>query len=427
MRIAILGFGAEGKSSLKYFSKDPQNDITVCDSSDKLNLPKNIKSKTGENYLDDLDSFDIIVRSPGIKLSDIKSKGKISSQVKIFFENCPAPIIAVTGTKGKSTTTSLIYHILKYGNKKVWLGGNIGKPVLDFLNQVKKSDLVVLELSSFQLQDLDVSPHVAVSTMIEPEHLDYHKDFDEYFLSKSNLFRFQKPNDIVVYNINNTASKKLAKFSLGKKIAYGVSDKNVDGARMNQGKIYFNFQFIMDRSAINLRGDHNIENVLAAIGATHEYVNDANTLSRAISSFEALPHRLELVAKIDGVSYYDDSIATTPSSAIAAIRAFDNPKILVLGGSDKGADFSSLAEEISRSNIKMVIAIGKMGKKIIESLELVKYSNFVMAKDMAEVVRLAKQNALKGDVVLLSPACASFDMFDNYVDRGEKFKMEVLK
>lgn len=427
MKIAILGYGSEGKSSLSYFSKDKTNVITVCDSNTNLELPKGVLSNLGENYLDSLDQFDVIVRSPGIKLSDIKTKTLVTSQVKIFFDKCPAPIIAVTGTKGKSTTTSLIYHILTFSKHRVWLGGNIGKPVLDFLDKVKKDDLVVLELSSFQLQDLTKSPHIGVATMIEPEHLDYHKDFDKYFLSKSNLFKYQKTDDIAVYNINNQGSKKLADFSKAKKIAYGINNKNTDGARLAEDKLYFNFQYIADKSQVKLKGDHNLENVLAAIAATHEYVNDANVLSRAIGSFESLPHRLEFIGKINGVSYYDDSIATTPSATIAAIRSFDKPKILILGGSDKGVKFDELAREIMRSNVRKVIAIGKMADQISSDLKKVGYTDIILgAKDMQEIVGLAKESAREYDVVLLSPACASFDMFANYVDRGDQFKKEVL-
>ncbi|MDP4038391.1 MAG: UDP-N-acetylmuramoyl-L-alanine--D-glutamate ligase, partial [bacterium] len=356
MKIAILGYGAEGKSAYSYFAKDKSNQITICDEDESLELPKDVRAKLGEDYLKNLDKFDLIVRSPGIKLANIKTSKPVTSGVKIFFEKCPAKIIGVTGSKGKSTTTTLIYEILKAGHKKVWLGGNIGKPVLDFLDKVKPNDLVVLELSSFQLQDLDKSPSVAVALMIENEHLDYHQDFDEYFLAKANIFKYQKTNDTAVFNINDKSSAKLASFSLAKnKIPYGVSENNKTGARVVGDTIYIGSNKICSTNNVKLPGAHNLDNVLAAIAASWQFIKEPDPIIKALSTFTGLKHRLELVTETGGVKYYDDSIATTPSSAIAAIKAFKSPKVIILGGSDKGADFDHLAEVITSSNVIGVV------------------------------------------------------------------------
>ena len=411
MKIVIAGFGVEGQSNLRYFrEKFPEADFLVADEREKVdNLPENVAYQTGFSGLEDAD---LIVRSPSLPPKKIKTNGQIWSATNEFFANCPATIIGVTGTKGKGTTCSFISSILRATGKTVHLVGNIGVPALDILPKIEENDIVVYELSSFQLWDLQKSPHVAVVLMIEPDHLNVHADFNDYLAAKANITKFQTADDYVVYNSQNEFSSSIADTSSAQKKEYpfALSDDIT--------------------SAICLPGKHNIDNACAAIAAVKSILPNVSDdeIKRGLSEFTGLPHRLKFVAEKYGVKYYDDSISTTPGSAIAALKAFAEPKILILGGSDKGADYSELAKEIARQNVRLIIINGANADEIREVLREEKVDCEIVQLNMTgmkEVAKLAKNKAQSGDVVILSPAAASFDMFKSYSDRGEQFVAAV--
>ena len=411
MKIVIAGFGVEGQSNLRYFrEKFPEADFLVADEREKVdNLPENVAYQTG---FSGLENADLIVRSPSLPPKKIKTSGQIWSSTNEFFANCPATIIGVTGTKGKGTTCSFISSILHAVDKTVHLVGNIGVPALDILPKIEKNDIVVYELSSFQLWDLQKSPHVAVVLMIEPDHLNVHADFNDYLAAKANIAKFQTADDYVVYNSQNEFSSSIADASLAQKKEY---------------------PFVLSddiTSAIHLPGKHNIDNACAAIAAVKSILPNVSDdeIKRGLSEFTGLPHRLKFVAEKYGVKYYDDSISTTPGSAIAALKAFAEPKILILGGSDKGADYSELAKEIARQNVRLIIINGANADEIREVLREEKVDCEIVQLNMAgmkEVAKSAKNKAQSDDVVILSPAAASFDMFKSYSDRGEQFVAAV--
>ena len=437
MKIAILGYGSQGKSAYNYWQKG--NDITICDSNPDIQLPSRVEYQLGPDYLENLERYDLIIRSPSIHPRDIVAANndritrKITTVTEEFFRNCPAKIIGVTGTKGKGTTSTLITKILETAGKTVHLGGNIGIPPLDMLkNEIKSTDIVVLELANFQLIDLGVSPSIAVCLMVAPEHLDWHKDIDEYISAKQNLFRYQKSEDLAIYNRQNDLSTVVAEVSPALKMSYAVppldsepADKN--GAYVLGDWIYVDDEKICAVNGVALLGRHNLENVCAAIMATWKLIDyNPEIIKTAVKQFKGMPYRLELVRKVNGVKYYNDSFGTTPETAIVAIKAIKEPKILIVGGSDKKSNYSELAKTIKENNVKQVIQIGKMGPILAEELQKIGYTNLVAGGEtMNDIVEMASKHASAGDAVLLSTACASFDMFKNYKDRGDQFNTAV--
>ncbi len=421
-KVAILGYGVEGKSAYAYWS-NLGAEITICDARADLELPDGVKSQLGANYLEGLDSFDLLVRSPGIRPDMIKSDVPVTSVTREFMAKCPALIIGVTGTKGKGTTSTLIAKMLEAAGKTVWLGGNIGTPALDFLESVKPTDYVVLELSSFQLMDVTQSPNVAVCLMVVPDHLDYHGHMDAYMEAKSNIFCFQTTDDTAVYNADQPEVERLAQLSAGVKIPYGKPG----GAYVKGNEVYYREQKICSVADVGLLGKHNLENICAAVAATFDLIGQAQPMAQAIKEFKGLPHRLEEVGVFNGVRYINDSFAANPISAAAALAVFDQPKVVILGGFDRGIDQSGLVDAVKAANVRQVILVGQMATKLSGLLEGVDYKTYQVASgDMTEIVRLAMAEAKPGDVVLLSPGSPSFDMFKNFADRGEQFKAAVL-
>ena len=441
-QIAVLGLGIEGRDVCKYLLKQGARNITVFDRKTAVELEqiykqfkglKSLEFKLGQNYLKDrLVDFDIIFRSPAFKLSmpeivEAKKAGAtISSATKLFFDFCPAKIIGVTGTKGKGTTATLIYRILKKAKKKVFLAGNIGEPMLTLLPKLRKEDLVVLELSSFQLIDMTKSPHLAVVLFISSEHLDYHKDTHEYIQSKANIVIYQTKNDMAILNADNPTSSSFASLTPAKIYCFSRSRK-VNGGYVEADKIFLFDKEIGGVSKLKLRGAHNWDNVCAAITASRLGGADIDSIKKTVFSFSGLEHRLELVRKYKGVSFYNDSFSTTPETAIAAIRAFKEPTILIAGGSEKGSNYTELGKEIAHSSVKCLILIGQMAEQIKQAALRGGYKGKITFQPgkMKEIVRKAFAEAKTGEVVLLSPACASFDMFKNYKDRGSQFKKYV--
>jgi UDP-N-acetylmuramoylalanine--D-glutamate ligase len=423
VKIALLGFDTEGRSSLEYFSRQG-HEITICDQNSDLNTPDGVAAVLGKNYLDDLDRFDLLVRTAGLPPRLILEKNpnvadKITTQINEFFKVSPTKnVIGVTGTKGKGTTSTLITRMLEASGKKTYLGGNIGVPVLNFLEELTPDRWVVLELSSFQLIDLKASPHLAVCLMVVPEHLNWHKDMEEYIAAKSNLFRHQSENDVAVYFSENAISKQIAATSPGQKVPFSESP----GALVDNGCISISGQEIVRIDELKLLGAHNWQNVCAAITAFWQVSQDIEAIRPVVTTFSGLEHRLELVRELDGVKYYDDSFGTTPETAIVAVQAFAEPKVLILGGSDKGASYDELANVVASSNIRKVLLIGDQAASIQEALDRAEFTNYMPGgENMTDIVGHAHENARPGDIVLLSTACASFDMFKNYKDRAAQF------
>lgn len=422
MKVAIVGYGVEGESAYNYFAQKGA-DITIFDESEqpKFAVPQGVSLVAGKGALEKLHGYDIVMRVPALHPKRIKTDGQVSSVIQEFFKACPAPIIGITASKGKGTITTLIFDMLTQAGIAAHIAGNIGVPALDILPDVKKDHVVVLELSSFQLWDLKTDPQVAVVGMIEPEHLDVHVDLQDYLDAKANLVRWQKPSDITVYLPTNDLTKKVALQGDGKKIPYTKSP----GAYVKDGNFIMDDQVVCPVSTLQIPGEHNVQNTCAAITAAWQFTKDTQALTKAIAAFKGLDHRLKFVREVRSVRYFDDSIGTTPGSSIAAVKAFAQPKVMILGGSDKGADFAELATIITASEVRAVVAIGLMRTKIVDALKKAGYAGQVETFDqkstMEQIVKKASEIALPGDVVVLSPACASFDMFKSYQDRGDKF------
>ncbi len=436
MKVAIVGYALENQAAFRYWQQKGA-DLTIHDQNKDLQVPAGVDAELGSSYLDNLDRYDIIVRTVGMQPSKILDKnpdvvGKVTTAINMFFEDCKTPIIGVTGTKGKGTTSTLIAKILEAAGKKVLLAGNIGLPVLDILDQTPEVDYVVVELSSFQLIDLRYSPPIAVCLMVVPEHLDWHSDIDEYVVAKQQLFQHQKPEDLAIYNRGSAHSAEVASVSHAHKLTYevpgpGALPSQKEGVYLEDDTIYMNEVPVCKTTDIALLGRHNIENICAAIAATWEIIlHDTEAIESVVKSFKGLEHRLELVRELNGVRYYDDSFGTTPETAIVAIQAFDEPKVVILGGSDKGVEFDNLAHVVTANNVRSVVLIGETGPAIQKSLNAAGYTNIVPGGDtMPSIVAAAKSQAQDGDVVLLSTGCASFGLFNNYKDRGEQFKHVV--
>lgn len=444
-KIAIVGLGKEGLAAANCLS--PQNEVFIFDVKakteieakffDSLENPKSIQYFLGGSLPKEQD-FDLIVRSPGIRPEDkliksIKSKNTlVTTGTQIFFEQCPGEIIGVTGTKGKGTTSTLIFEMVKAKTQNVFIAGNIGTPALEILPKLNSESIVILELSSFQLLDLQKSPYVAVVLMTTTEHLDWHTGTEEYVQAKANITKYQTAKDFAVINADYPNSLKIGNKSKGKIYLFSAK-KKVNGAYVSEDKIISKIdgEKQLNTRDILIPGAHNFQNVMAAVCAAQILKVDMVDIKKVVSNFKGLKHRLQLVRTIENVSFYNDSFSTTPETAIAAISAFDKPKIIILGGSTKNSDFSALAKVIiGDDNIKAVILIGVESERLQKSIEQAgtfKGKIIKGSKNMAEIVKEASDVAKDGDVVILSPACASFDMFKNYEERGEEFISQVNK
>jgi UDP-N-acetylmuramoylalanine--D-glutamate ligase len=458
-KIGILGLGMEGQACAFFLAK-VEASVTVFEQKLESELDpaliQNLKAEGvtcvfGQGAFSHLEKhdLDILVRSPGIRralpqILALEKRGVvITSQIQLFFDLSPAKIIGVTGTKGKGTTSTLIYEMLKADGIDTHLGGNIGKPTLTFLDQLTPQSLVVLELSSFQLEDLHTSPHIAVMLMVTSEHLgadlvgtaNYHDSLEAYVDAKRKILAFQTAEDIAVLNRDYLASAESKNFTPGH--VYFVSRGGIgreDGCFVQDEAVWRrlkgNVEKIIDTKDIALPGVHNRENVCAAVMAASLAGVSVGAIQKVVKTFRGLEHRLEFVADVNGVAYYDDSFSTTPETAIAAIQAFEAPKVLILGGSTKASDFSALAQTIVESKqIRGIIGIGVEWQRIKAELETRGYQQPVVEglQNMPSIVRAAADMARSGDVVLLSPACASFGLFPNYKVRGNLFKEEVKK
>ncbi|HEV7951871.1 MAG TPA: UDP-N-acetylmuramoyl-L-alanine--D-glutamate ligase [Candidatus Saccharimonadales bacterium] len=430
MKVAIAGYGAEGESNYRYWNT-PSNQVVIIDEREPAQpVPVDASIIVGDDAFMKLEGYDLVIRTAGLAPRKIKTDGKIWSATNEFFAKCPAPIIGVTGTKGKGTTCSLIASILRAAGKNVHLVGNIGVPALDVLSEITADDVVVYELSSFQLWDIEKSPQTAVILPIEPDHLDVHADFEDYVAAKANITEFQKAPNVVIWNTNDELTSKIAENSTAIWTPY-LSEL---GAYVKDDWFWFRRKKVCSTNEMRIPGRHNVENACAAITAAWYYVpgnfeernvtdDFASAVVSGLNNFSGLPHRLKFVRTVNSVDYYDDSISTTPGSAIAGMYAFKQPKVLILGGSSKGANFDELAAIANETNVKSVLLIGDEADNIEAAFRSTQVKVINLGKEVAmpEIVASARQQATAGDVVILSPSCASFGMFKNYSDRGDQF------
>lgn len=445
-KIAIIGLGVSNIPLLDYFY-NLKSKITVFDDREKEKIPADIIEKInnysfgfvfGENDLSKLTGFDIIIRSPSCmpnlpELERAAEEGaKITSEIEMLMEMCPGTIIGITGSDGKTTTTSLIYEIVSKSGHKCYLGGNIGYPLFTKLDEMTPDDIIVLELSSFQLMNMKISPKISVITNITPNHLNIHSSYEEYIDAKKNIFKFQDKDGIVVLNYDNEITRKCAEDANGKVIFFSSKEKISNGYILDNNVIKKSEEairrHILDVKSVKLRGIHNYENICAALAAT-ESIIDIDLATKAIESFKGVEHRLEFIKEIDGVKWYNDSIGTSPTRTIAGLKSFDEDIILIAGGYDKHLDYTPIAKPIL-DKVKGLILIGQTAGKIFDAVKQEaeiqnKKIDTYMCEALEDTIKIAKKIAKKGQIVLFSPASASFDMFKNFEERGNKFKSIV--
>lgn len=445
LSVAVIGMGVSNTPLIRMLLREGIK-VTVCDRSPREKLTEQAaeleslgaKLCLGEHYLDKIHKHDVIFRTPGLspntpQLQKAVKKGCVlTSEMEVFFSVCPCPIIAVTGSDGKTTTTTLIAEFLKEAGHTVFVGGNIGKPLLPDVDGMTAQDIVVVELSSFQLMTMDQSPHIAVFTNLSPNHLDYHHTMEEYTKAKMNIYYHQSKDDRAIFNGDNDITRSLSRQAPGKTTIFSRRQPLEEGVYLRDDTIWLTNEMgsreVLPLSMIRLPGAHNVENYMAAIAAVDGLVPDKCV--RAVAQrFTGVEHRMELVREIDGVHWYNDSIGSSPSRTIAGLRAFEEKVVLIAGGYDKQIPFDELGEEIVK-RVKCLVLTGDTSQKIRIAVEQAPgYDPDILpvreADDLASAVVIACQAAADGDAVVLSPACAAFDRFKNFMERGEAFKRIV--
>jgi len=442
-RIGILGWSTNNRGVTQWLLRHGATHVEILD--EKLTTAESLSGiarwRLGADAFSDLTGFDVLLRAPGIPLDRpellaAKEAGvSISSQTKLFFTNCPAPIIGVTGTNGKGTTSTLIHAMLSAeyqadgSERKAYLAGNIGKDPFDFLDELTSQDWVVLELSSFQLEDLDQSPHIAVVLSVTPDHLNHHRSLNDYHQAKQAIVAHQGPTDHAILHLDDPISASFA--TVTPAIVHWYSrrqsvEEGIDVVQGGNGSTLERVQHgeripIIPTSEIALRGPHNVENVAAAMLAAGLAGANTTALLSVVQSFRGLPHRLESVGNVNDVAYVNDSIATSPPATIAALRSFAEPIVLVLGGQGKGADYAELVAEIATANVRAVVCYGTEGERFRDLLSHQSLT-VVYVPMFDQAVLKATELAKPGDVVLLSPSATSYDQFDSYAKRGDQFR-----
>ena len=439
-RIAVLGIGVSNTPLIRLL-REHGVAVTACDKKERTALGKTAEEleamgadlKLGSDYLKDIDA-DVIFRTPGMRpdlpeLLAAKERGsRITSEMQVFFEVCPCPIIAVTGSDGKSTTTTVITEFLRAAGRTVHLGGNIGHPLLAEAGEMHADDVAVLELSSFQLLDMTHSPHIAVLTNLAPNHLDVHRSMEEYIAAKENIFRYQSADDIAIFNQDNAITLGLSEKANGRVRLFSRQQEVADGAFVRDGAIWLRRgeeeREIVKTDEIRIPGQHNVENYLAAIAAVDGLVSD-EVIRTVAREFAGVEHRIELVRTRRGVRWYNDSIATSPTRTIAGLHSFSQKLILIAGGYDKHIPFDVLGPELV-AHVKLLILCGATANQIRACVtgcaDYHGEPEMIECATLDEAVKLAAERAQEGDVVTLSPACAAFDQFPNFMVRGRYFK-----
>ena len=438
--VIICGIGTNNVPVIRQFLAAGAQ-VTACDRREREQLgavadeleAAGAVLRLGEGYLDELDA-DLILRTPGMKpyltpFEEARRRGvPVTSEMELFFSLCPAPIYAVTGSDGKTTTTTIIARLLERAGKRVWLGGNIGRALLPFINEVQPEDVAVAELSSFQLTGMTQSPHVAVVTNVAPNHLDWHKDMQEYIDAKRNLVSHQVPGDRAVLNFDNDVTRGFAEGLQGQVCGFSRRETVTNGAFLREDGVLCAAQDgvvtpVIPAGEIRIPGVHNVENYLAAIAAVWGTV-DAETIAAFAREFGGVEHRCEWVRTLDGVKWYNDSIGSSPSRTIAGLRAFDRPVILIAGGYDKHIPYEPLGEAAANT-VKAAVLLGATADKIEAAIRAHSDLPITRVETMAQAVAAARSIAHEGDIVFLSPASASFDMYKNFEERGRDFKRLV--
>ena len=451
-KVAVLGLGVSNIPAVKYLLSMGAK-ICARDKKDKLTdellslKEQGVEFVLGDKYLDDLEEFDYIFRSPGINpfsydiAKAVEMGATLTSEIEKVIELAPCKTIGVTGSDGKTTTTTLIAKFLEQAGYKVWLGGNIGTPLFSKLDKMKKDDIVVLELSSFQLMTLYKSPDISVITNISPNHLDYHSDYNEYIMAKSNIFVHQNEKNILVLNKDNDITQKYLKIIENRNIktnirAFSITQDVLKGVYLENDYIVSNMSGKLEKICkidnVKLVGMHNIANICAAATAVYDMVNKED-IKEVITSFGGVEHRMELIREKDGVKWYNDSIGTSPTRTIAGLSSFNQKVILIAGGYDKNIPYDPLAPHII-DKVKTLILIGKTATKIRKAvtdkakkdgIKLEKLLEIVEFNTLEECVDYANKIAKNEDIVVMSPASASFDMYKNFEERGNYFKKLV--
>ena len=442
--VAVIGMGVSNTPLIKMLLRAGA-EVTVRDRVPRERAAEQVQELEslgarmilGEEYLQDLHE-DVIFRTPGLspntpELVNAVQRGiELSSEMELFFQTCPSRLIGVTGSDGKTTTTTIIAEFLKEAGRNVYVGGNIGKPLLPDVADMVEEDFAVLELSSFQLMTMEQSPHIAVVTNLSPNHLDYHHTIEEYVRAKKNIFLHQGPEDRLILNYDNAPTRALAREAVCPVTFFSRQERLEEGVYLRDGAIWLTndqgSREVLPLELIQLPGDHNVENYMAAIAAVDGLVPDRCV--RAVSRrFQGVEHRIEFVRELDGVRWYNDSIGTSPSRTTACLESFDRKVVLIAGGYDKGIPFTQLGMEIV-DRVKALILTGDTASAIRSAAEQApsfEASGLVIREeeDLAAAVRAARETAREGDVVVLSPACAAFDQFKNFMERGQAFKRLV--
>jgi len=428
-KILILGFGQEGKSTYGFLRQIlPEQTLYIADRRGNLVDDHELKRAAqgvcqgGEKYLDDLAQYEIIMKSPGISFKNVdidRLKGRIWSQLEVLLKFFEGKTVGVTGTKGKSTTSSLIFQILQDQNIPSMLLGNIGVPVFDMIDEMKSEMILVLEMSSHQLEFMDVSPHIAVLLNVFPEHLDHYRSFEEYRKAKCNIFRYQDVDDVVLFG---DEVRGLVVNAPGQK--WGVGEESDDAVRRVKDEVWIDDTVVYDaKSERKLKGEYNLYNIMFALGVTKVLGLDMSQAARSVNEFETLKHRLEFVGEYDGIKYYDNSIGTVPAATMAAVEALGDVDTLILGGMDRGLDYVEFEEALRKSKIRNVICMPETGWKIAEGLG----GRARKVETMEQAVRLAKTSTRVGRSCLLSPAAASYGHFKNFEEKGDLFQELVRR
>lgn len=439
-KILILGFGKEGESTYKLLKKHfPEKNLFIADKNmnllnEKIDLMEDpyLELSLGENYLNGIEEYDLIIKAPGISLKDVDLsliKDKITSQLELFLDFVNAYTIGITGTKGKSTTSSLMYKVLIDQEKDAFLLGNIGEPIFNCIEDMKDSSMVVLELSSHALEFVRKSPNIAILLDIYEEHLDHYKSFEKYIEAKFNVAKFQDENDFFIYNYDN---KNMQKYGFEyRECDYAISMQNIPNTKnkvyIEKNLIYCNGKELMDsQEKINLKGTHNINNIMFVLSVCEILNLDIEKAVSSIKDFKPLEHRMEFVATINNVSYYNDSISTIPASTINAVEALCNVNTILVGGKDRGVDLSFLIEFLrNHETIENIICLPKTGEYINNSLKMCN-KNIKFFEDLKQAVEFAKKVTKENTICLLSPAASSYGYFKNFEERGKLFKQYVL-
>lgn len=446
-KAAVLGFGVSNRPLAKTIAQWGA-DVTVFDRKNEEEFPSiseykdlGIKFSLGQGYLDNLKGFDMIFRTPGMRFDipeiqrELANGAELTSEMEVFFKLCPAKIYAVTGSDGKTTTTTLIYETLKQEGYNCYLGGNIGTPLIDKVDEIDQNDKVVLELSSFQLLTMKDSPDVAVITNVSPNHLDIHKSMEEYIDAKKNIYRHQSNNGRVVLNYDNLITRSFVPEVKGRLILFSIKEECATGAFLKGNTIVYREgnmeKEILSIDDIKLPGMHNVENYLAAISAVIPEVSTGSIINVA-RNFAGVEHRNEFVRTVNGVSFYNDSIGSSPTRTTATLKSFKRKVILIAGGYDKKLCYDELGE-IIHNNVKSMVLMGNTADKIEKAYkdyvqkEKVDPIPVIRVSNMEEAVNAAYKLAASGDIVVLSPASASFDLYSNFMERGNHFKEIVQR